>query len=253
MPIRPENAHRYPRNWREISARIRFDRAGGRCECSGQCGLTHPGGRCPALHDQPHPDTGSEVCLTTAHLNHQPEDVREDNLLAACQRCHLRIDAGHHRVTRSMTLAARAAAAGQLALEAVAVLAVPVEPPPAAAQPAAAAVTYDVHDVHDVPLPLELLPPDQPPTCPEAPHMARITATIKPIHDDNSVCTHPVTSTGKSRDAASGCTGRAAYTASCSAGDWTETRRTKAELEYLRDTHFRTHLTKPAAAAPATV
>lgn len=241
MPIRPENAHRYPRNWREISAQIRFIRAGGRCECSGQCGQTHLGGRCPALHDQPHPDTGSLVGLTTAHLNHTPEDVAEDNLLAACQRCHLRLDAGHHRVTRSLTLAARAAAAGQLSLEAVAVLAVPVEPPPAAALSVAAAVFYDV------PLPLELLPSDQSPTCLEAPRMARITATIKPTHDDKSICTHPVTSTGKPRDTASGCTGRTAYTASCSEGDWTETRRTKAELEYLRQIHFGTHTAKAAA------
>jgi hypothetical protein len=116
VPIRPENVARYPENWPEISARIRFERAGGRCECSGQCGLEHPGGRCPALHEHIHPDTGSEVLLTTAHLNHTPEDVREENLLAACQRCHLRIDHGHHRVTRSITLAARTAAAGQLGL-----------------------------------------------------------------------------------------------------------------------------------------
>ncbi|MEU9945007.1 hypothetical protein [Streptomyces lavendulae] len=39
-----------------------------------------------------------------------------ENLLAACQLCHFRIDHGHHRVTRSITLAARAAAAGQLGL-----------------------------------------------------------------------------------------------------------------------------------------
>jgi hypothetical protein len=246
LPIRPENAHRYPSNWREISARIRFVRAGGRCECSGQCGLAHPGGRCPALHDQAHPETGSEVCLTTAHLNHTPEDVRESNLLAACQRCHLRIDAAHHRVTRAITLAARTAAAGQLALEAVAALAVPVEPPtPTAALPAAAAVVYDV------PLPLELPSPQSLTTPQETPRMARITATIRPIHDDRTVCTHPVTSTGKPRTTESGCTGRSAYTSTCSAGDWTETRRTKAELEYLRQIHFATHLTKPAAAAPA--
>ncbi|MFF1593122.1 hypothetical protein ACFVY0_34135 [Streptomyces sp. NPDC058286] len=116
MPIRPENVARYPENWPEISTRIRFERAGGRCECSGQCGLEHSGGRCLALHGQPHPDTGSEVLLTTAHLNHTPEDVRDEVLLAVCQRCHLRIDHGHHKVTRSITLAARAAAAGQLRL-----------------------------------------------------------------------------------------------------------------------------------------
>ncbi|WP_327732937.1 hypothetical protein OG749_02715 [Streptomyces nojiriensis] len=42
------------------------------------------------------------VGLTTGHINHQPEDVREENLLATCQLCHLRIDHGHHRVTRSL-------------------------------------------------------------------------------------------------------------------------------------------------------
>lgn len=77
MPIRPENLHRYPRDWNEISARIRFERARGRCECTAQCGLTHPGGRCPAVHEEIHPDTGSVVGLTTAHLNHTPEDVRD--------------------------------------------------------------------------------------------------------------------------------------------------------------------------------
>lgn len=38
MPIRPENRDRYPADWRDISHRIRFDRAGGRCECDGRCG-----------------------------------------------------------------------------------------------------------------------------------------------------------------------------------------------------------------------
>lgn len=76
MPIRPENTHRYPRDSRQISTRIRFERAGGRCECRGQCGLAHPGGRFPAVHEQIHPDTGSVVGLATDHLNHTPEDVR---------------------------------------------------------------------------------------------------------------------------------------------------------------------------------
>ncbi|MFL9658746.1 hypothetical protein ACJ7VE_34125 [Streptomyces sp. PB17] len=58
MPIRPENLHRYPRDWPQISARIRVERAGGRCECTGHCGLTHPGGRCPAIHERIHPGTG---------------------------------------------------------------------------------------------------------------------------------------------------------------------------------------------------
>ncbi|MFJ2745881.1 hypothetical protein ACIO3O_40195 [Streptomyces sp. NPDC087440] len=148
MPIRPENLARYPDNWPEISARIRFERAGGRCECSGQCGLEHPGGRCLALHGQPHPDTGSQVLLTTAHLNHTPEDVREEVLLAACQRCHLRIDHGHHKVTRSITLAARAAAAGQLGLLTEADL-VRIEPP----TPPRSPVPRTIHTAAQLPLP----------------------------------------------------------------------------------------------------
>lgn len=82
------------------------------------------------------------MVLTTAHLNHQPEDVREENLLGACQRCHLRIDHGHHQITRSITLAARAAAAGQLGfltdadLERIEPPALPRPPAPRTAHPA---------------------------------------------------------------------------------------------------------------------
>lgn len=76
MPIRPENRKRYPPSWSEISQRIRFDRAQGRCECEGECGHDHADdpsiydfdGRCEAVHGEPHPVTGSDVVLTVAHL-----------------------------------------------------------------------------------------------------------------------------------------------------------------------------------------
>ncbi|GGT51708.1 hypothetical protein GCM10010271_64820 [Streptomyces kurssanovii] len=43
-PIRPENRGRYPKDWREISLRIRTVRAAGRCECLGEGGRgTHTG------------------------------------------------------------------------------------------------------------------------------------------------------------------------------------------------------------------
>lgn len=35
MPIKPENKSKYPANWKEISKRIRFDRAAGFCEVCG--------------------------------------------------------------------------------------------------------------------------------------------------------------------------------------------------------------------------
>lgn len=77
--------------------------------------------------------------------------------------------------------------------------------------------------------------------------MARITATIKPVHADGTVCTHKVTTTGKPKEA--GCTGRSAYRATCSACTWTDQSGTRAALEYVRDTHLRSHLTKPAPTA----
>ena len=106
MPIRPENRRRYPPNWRQISDRIRFDRAQGRCECEGECGTGHRGYRCYAEHGSPHPITGSIVVLTVAHRNHRPEDCDEQNLFAACQRCHLGYDRAHHTDTRRRRRAA---------------------------------------------------------------------------------------------------------------------------------------------------
>ena len=87
MPISPENKKLYPKNWDEISYRIRFERAGGFCE--------H--GDCTAENGKAHPITGSTVVLTVAHLDHDPPNCADDNLEAMCQRCHLRYDAHHHR------------------------------------------------------------------------------------------------------------------------------------------------------------
>ncbi|MEU4578993.1 hypothetical protein [Nonomuraea sp. NPDC023979] len=112
MPIRPENKIRYPSDWPQISGRIRFERAAGRCECVGECGHEH-GVRCEARHGEPHPVTGSKVVLTTAHRNHAPEDCREENLFAACQRCHLAYDADEHRQAAARTREARRRAAAK--------------------------------------------------------------------------------------------------------------------------------------------
>lgn len=101
MPIRPENRVRYPADWKQISERIRFDRAGGRCECSGECGRGTHAGRCPNIHGGAAYGTGSTVVLTTAHLNHTPEDCDDSNLKAMCQGCHLHYDKDHHAATRA--------------------------------------------------------------------------------------------------------------------------------------------------------
>ena len=94
MPIRPENKSRYPKDWPEISKRIRFERAQNQCE------QTIGGKRCPAINYQPHPVTGSKVILTVAHLDHTPENCADDNLKAMCQRCHLAYDIKIHERNR---------------------------------------------------------------------------------------------------------------------------------------------------------
>ena len=96
MPIRPENRDKYPANWKEISARIRFERAGGRCECDGRCGDDH-GGRCTAENGKKHPVTRANVVLTTMHLDHDPTNSDDANLMAACQKCHNKYDAPMRR------------------------------------------------------------------------------------------------------------------------------------------------------------
>ena len=89
----PVDYSKYPANWKQISKRIRFERAGNRCEV------------CGAENYQPHPETGSRVVLTVAHLNHDVNDNRDENLQAMCQRCHNRYDADHRRANAKVTRA----------------------------------------------------------------------------------------------------------------------------------------------------
>jgi 5-methylcytosine-specific restriction endonuclease McrA len=86
MPIRPENRARYPKNWKRRSFFVRFVRARGRCEW------------CGAEHGKPHPETGSTVVLTTAHVHDdRPEASDLLNLAALCQKCHNGHDATDRR------------------------------------------------------------------------------------------------------------------------------------------------------------
>jgi hypothetical protein len=94
VPILKENQALYPKDWPAISLRIRFGRAEGRCEWQDD------GNRCTALHGLPHPVTGAKVVLTTMHLDHDPSNCEDDNLLAACQMHHNRYDRVHRNETR---------------------------------------------------------------------------------------------------------------------------------------------------------
>jgi hypothetical protein len=116
VPIRPENKARYPADWPEISRRIRYDRAGLRCECEGECGRGHVGRCGRRQHDRLGDKIDSPtVVLTVAHLNHTPEDCRPGNLKAMCQGCHLGYDRGHHAETARRTREAkRTSGMGQL-------------------------------------------------------------------------------------------------------------------------------------------
>ena len=93
----PTNMARYPANWTLFSTFVRFVRARGRCECTGQCGLHRSGRsdkRCLEMHNTPAKFARGRVILTTAHLCIcDPPCNNPDHVIAACQRCHLRIDA----------------------------------------------------------------------------------------------------------------------------------------------------------------
>ena len=121
MPIKPENRHRYPPNWREIRAAI-LDRAGHCCEqcsapnhwtiqrvddgwravdCDYQLAMVWPapGEIQPAIKGVKE----TRIVLTTAHLDHTPENCDPRNLRAWCQRCHLTYDAKHHAQSAAAT------------------------------------------------------------------------------------------------------------------------------------------------------
>jgi|GEM_PF-1158174 len=65
----------YPSDWAEIARRVK-ERAGWRCE---HCGHPH--------------DPASGHTLTVHHLDGNPANCAEDNLVALCQRCHLHVQA----------------------------------------------------------------------------------------------------------------------------------------------------------------
>lgn len=46
--------------------------------------------------------------LTTAHLDHTPENCASDNLRSMCQGCHLHYDRTHHAQTAYRTRKANA-------------------------------------------------------------------------------------------------------------------------------------------------
>ncbi|WP_194720779.1 hypothetical protein [Noviherbaspirillum malthae] len=120
MPIKPENKHRHPENWKQIRAAI-LERAGNCCEAcrvpnraritrgagenvgtfmdmDGYVFDADNGAQLGRVRHADYEGTGKwiDVVLTIAHLDHIPENCDPTNLRAWCQRCHLRHDAQHH-------------------------------------------------------------------------------------------------------------------------------------------------------------
>jgi len=111
----PVDYAKYPENWKEISKSIRQERAGGQCECTGQCGKHQE--RCPCLNYQPNPRTGSKVVLTVAHYpDPDPMNIALDNLWAMCQQCHNAVDAPMRAMNRASKKRAEMIEMGQMEL-----------------------------------------------------------------------------------------------------------------------------------------
>jgi hypothetical protein len=124
MPIRPEFRPLYPPDWPDLSRRVRFERAGGRCQ---RCRRPHlaevrclPDGRWfdetartwrdwrgrlarwPDLIDTVDLRL-TRVVLAAAHLDNDPANNRLANLKSLCQRCHMLQDRPFHLAQRWLT------------------------------------------------------------------------------------------------------------------------------------------------------
>lgn len=106
-----ECARQYPPNWKEFSRKIRFERAAGRCECAGECGLHRTTGgprRCVERDGEPAKWAKGTIVLTVAHLC-RPKDhggkkcAEPSHVKAMCQRCHLLTDQEVHMTHAAMT------------------------------------------------------------------------------------------------------------------------------------------------------
>jgi hypothetical protein len=135
MPIRPEHRFFYPIDWPQLSAVIRFRRAGGCCE---GCGRPHgqkvyclSDGRWrdrelgtwrddkgKAVRSPPSVDNlmagvrVTKVVLAAAHRDHDTSNNADANLAAFCQRCHMIHDQPEHQRRRWRTLFRRKAIDG---------------------------------------------------------------------------------------------------------------------------------------------
>lgn len=81
------NRKKYPKGWRRIADRYRFEVAGGRCQ---QCQKRHGTYRAKGLDRScPHPATRiAPVYINTAHRNRDAVSSNDEDLMALCPHCH---------------------------------------------------------------------------------------------------------------------------------------------------------------------
>lgn len=125
---------RYPKNWKQISLRIR-ERDNWQCKfCgvdNGAVGYRRKDGSFVEFQsDEDEPPQGFKqlvIMLTVAHLGvpkpdgspgdvHDKMDCRDENLAALCQRCHLRYDLREHVQNAHRTRRLKRVKSGQLEL-----------------------------------------------------------------------------------------------------------------------------------------
>ncbi|MEQ9671307.1 HNH endonuclease [Coleofasciculus sp. G2-EDA-02] len=107
----------YPKNWDAIALAVK-SAAEWQCQfCSRIC--RRPGQTWETFIQENHLEQLNAIglvfkkqryILTTAHLNHQPQDCRLENLAALCSGCHLRYD-NRHRQRVSYALRSRSKSA----------------------------------------------------------------------------------------------------------------------------------------------
>jgi len=90
----PMNKDDYPKDWKAMSLAVR-EKAGWCCEL------------CPAENGKFHWKTGSKVVLTVHHIDSNKSNNSKYNLIALCQRCHLRLDLEKHINNRKKNKTAR--------------------------------------------------------------------------------------------------------------------------------------------------
>jgi len=117
----PCDYSKYPKNWKEIRARI-LQRDNYCCKVCGVYNYSigwrdknekwHPV-ECSFQGDEEAADAVRsgykviKIVLTIAHLNHDITDNRDENLAALCQLHHLRHDIQHHKSNQRETIRKR--------------------------------------------------------------------------------------------------------------------------------------------------